>query len=124
MSSSADWYARKLRGEPTVRQEPLPPIPVARPQVPQQVHQQLQQPSRQPLGSVPSQGGGCPNCGSPNYGAPSKNMLPRCFECGEGLAIQNSTQGLSGSTSDGPATPAVQVPTAGYNPQQIVGKVQ
>lgn len=113
---SSDWYARKLRGEPVQKQAPLPPTPVAKPVLPPQP--QVQQQAQFP----PHATSGCPNCGSANYGSPARNIPPRCFDCGEGLAIQNSTQGLP--APGGETTAAQQVPSAGYNPQQIVGRVQ
>jgi hypothetical protein len=111
----SDWYARKLRGESAPKQAPLPPTPVARPQMPPTP--QVQQPKQ----FRPQNGAVCPNCGSANYGSPARNIPPRCFDCGEGLAIQNTTQGMA--APGGETHPAVQVPSAGYNPQAIIGKV-
>lgn len=117
--SNADWYARKLRGEPAqpVR-EPLPPIPVAMPVPVQPAQFRPTMPSPAPAPSST----GCPSCGSANFGSPGRDIPPRCFDCGEGLAIQNSTQGMP-APNTGSATPAMQVQSAGYQPGTIVGRI-
>jgi hypothetical protein len=120
--SNADWYARKLRGEPApVRREPLAPIPVAMP-VPVQA-EQFRPTMPQPAAAPTRWQDGCPQCGSNNYGKPVPSMEARCFDCGYGLPIQNSTQGMP-APNTGVATPAVQVASAGYNPGQIIGRVE
>ena len=133
--SSTDWYARKLRGAPPASTGALPATPIRRPQPAAQEYEQPQeQPAHPPqsLSEALARGvtnkpdpstrkGFCPECGSGNYTGPPGGM-PRCFDCGyvPGRDFRNSTQGIIG---DGPATPARQVPSPGYQPGTIIGKV-
>lgn len=131
--SSTDWWARKLRGGPAPETRALPTTPVRVPR--SEVHQAAPQPSAPPksvsealaTGYVGRKTGAertgfCPECGSGNYSGASGHM-PRCFDCGfvPGRDFRNSTQGIIG---DGPATPARQVESAGYQPGTIIGTVQ
>lgn len=112
--SSADWWARKMRGEPAQKPAPLPPTPVAKPRP-------VDVPAR-PVAAPPSQGTRCPECGSGNYMGRGGNM-PRCFDCGfvPNRDFRHSTQGLVG---DGPSSPAPGQQSGSYNPQNIVGRVE
>jgi ribosomal protein L37E len=66
----------------------------------------------------------CPECGSPNYGSSHGNGAKTCFECGFGNAYRNSTSGGPTIRSEGAVKAAKQIPTAGYRPQEIVGRLQ
>lgn len=111
--NSVDWWARKMRGEPAVKADPLPPTPVAKPKV--AVTRPAVQMQPDPSGTR------CPECNSGNYMGRGGNM-PRCFDCGyvPNRDFRHSTQGLVG---DGPAEPAPGQQPGSYNPQNIVGKV-
>lgn len=65
----------------------------------------------------------CPECGSVNYGGALGSNQMRCFDCNYGASYRNTTQGDATVKSEGVTKAAKQVPSAGYNPQVIVAKV-
>ena len=105
MSSTADWFARKLGQEPATTHVPLeqrstPPNvwPGSTPPRPAYTQPTYSGPPTDENGQVTAgdaiahwQGGdgvrastrmgGCPGCGSGNY-FPMGNAAPRCFDCG------------------------------------------
>jgi hypothetical protein len=106
---SSNWWANKLGTNPTQqRQQPVytPPIPVqATPQI-------VQTPSAR-----------CPNCASANYVGTAETRS-RCYDCGYPIVQQGSgTPGIRTAGGSGPATPAKQVATNGYNPNVIVDRI-
>jgi len=126
---SNDWWSRKM-GSPAPRQT-LPPT--------QQQQQPVQPPNPgyvavNPTVSIEPQvlppsalnPQRCPGCGSGNYVKPSPELKARCYDCG--YPIQQSGSGLgkgitSGPQASGPAQPAKQVATGGFNPQTIIGHI-
>jgi hypothetical protein len=67
----------------------------------------------------------CPECSSNNYMAVS-NAAPRCYDCGYPIVQSGSGLGkgiTGGPQAAGPAQPAVQVATGGWNPTTIIGKL-
>lgn len=64
----------------------------------------------------------CPDCGSGNYFAASRETKPRCFDCG--YPVVQSTSGMAGMSSDAPVHRSRQVSTeSNFNPQQIIGRI-
>lgn len=116
--SNVDWYKRKLAAVVELTDSIPPPPRIPHPST---VNSSNNVPVERTQPTQPA-ASGCPNCRSVNYGSPGGGRPPRCFECGYGLPIQNSTQGMT-ATGGGPVTPAVQVPTAGYQPTTIVGRI-
>lgn len=57
-----------------------------------------------------------------NYMAPQGTQMKRCFDCG--YPISQSGSGVSGTgQTDGTVKKATQVPSGGYHPGTIIGKV-
>ena len=69
--SNSDWYARKLREDPYAQRlrEPLPPVPA--PPMPVPVQPAQFRPTMPTTAPAPAPGG-CPQCGSVDYGSPLK----------------------------------------------------
>ena len=123
--SSSDWFAKKLNTQPVAKPQPQyvapQPATYAPPQQPQYP------PSQQMTPQAPK----CPECKSGNYAVAAKQVTQggvveswRCYDCG--YPITQAGSRLGGATyapSSGPATPAVQVPTGGWNPQGIIGHI-
>jgi hypothetical protein len=121
MTSSADWFAKKM-GQPVPTQQPQPVQ--YQPQVPMPQNYAPTPPSYQaPMSPT------CPECRSQNYAVAAKQITQsgqveswRCYDCGYPLIQAGSSHGGANSApSSGPAQKAVQVPTGGYNPQTIIG---
>lgn len=111
----SDWWSRKLSGDKTRQASPDPARSYPQysepdtPQVPAQVTHTRSQ-------------GVCPGCSSDNYFAMGTNQ-PRCYDCGYPVVQQSS--GMTGNGDGGPATPARQVPSSGYQPTNTsAGKIQ
>ncbi len=65
----------------------------------------------------------CPECGSGDYrGGLGANEMKRCFDCGYNPRFMQQAAGIP-SDKSGSATPSRQVPTGGYNPQQVIGRI-
>lgn len=128
--TSNNWWADKL-GTPRQPQA-MPPT-----QMPQQPVYQPQQPTYQP--QPPVQQGAprlpqsavnaqwCPGCGSGNYG--SSPLAPesraRCYDCGYPITQSGSgAAGVNQGQASGPTQAAKQVPTGGWNPTTIIGKIE
>jgi len=115
--SNADWFAKRL-GTQTPQQQQAPTQPRPQYAAPQPAtYAQPQSPQYPPNQQMTPQAPRCPGCGSENYGGNGQTK-PRCYDCG--YPIQQSGSGLgkgiiSGGGSAGPATPAYQVPTGGFN---------
>ena len=121
--SNADWFARKLNQQPLPQQQQSAPVYAAPP--PAQ-YAQPQQPQYPPSQQMTPQAERCPGCGSGNYGGATPESRKRCYDCG--YPIQQSGSGVgkgvvSGGQASGPATPAVQVQTGGWNPQTNIGHI-
>ena len=123
--SNADWFARKLTQQPVPQQQQQPAPVYAAP--PPAQYAQPQQPQNPPSQQMTPQAERCPGCGSGNYGGATPESRKRCYDCG--YPIQQSGSGVgtgiigSGGQASGPATPAVQVQTGGWNPQTIIGHI-
>ena len=111
--SSANWFAGKL-GLPQPAPSSTPPTasPAPAAAVPQTPYQ------------APSSDF-CPRCRSGNYFRPAPSAAARCYNCNYGSPDQSGTSVGTGVTqaSSGPATPARQIESGGFNPQTIVGKL-
>lgn len=113
----SNWWADKLGAPQQPRQAaPVqPPVQYAAPQPAQYAPSQQNYP---PTQQMTPQASRCPGCGSGNYGGAS-GYKPRCYDCG--YPVQQSGSGLGrgivsqGGTAAGPATPAKQVATGGFN---------
>jgi len=122
--SNADWFAKKLNNPPVQPNYPQPPVPYVAPQP--ATYAQPPQPQYPPAQQVTPQAPRCPGCGSGNYGS-SEGAKPRCYDCG--YPIQQSGSGLGkgivnpGQSSAGPAVPARQVASGGWNPGTIIGHI-
>lgn len=121
--SNADWWAKKM-GVPTPTPV-MPQVPLAQPQPAQ--YQQPQQPQYPPSVQVTPQAERCPGCGSGNYGGATPEARKRCYDCGYPLVQSGSGMGRGvvgqGGQPSGPATPAKQVQTGGFNPTTIIGHI-
>ena len=121
--SNADWFARKLNAQPTQPQAPAPRYVAPQPAT----YAQPQQPQYPPSQQTTPQAERCPGCGSGNYGGATPEARKRCYDCG--YPIQQSGSGVgkgvvgNGGQASGPATPAVQVQTGGWNPTTIIGHI-
>jgi len=126
MSSSADWFSRKMGAPaPQTQQQPVYQQPVQQ-QVPMQTMPQQQQ-QQHPM----TASGRCPGCGSNNYAKVGVSATQsgsfevyRCYDCG--YPVQQTGSGVSstgGTAAGGPAIPAKQVPTGGFNPTTIIGHI-
>ena len=118
---SSNWWASKLGGQPTTTSAPAQASPQY--QMPQSQPVPTQQP---PFIPSQQQSSRCPGCGSGNYGGTTESR-PRCYDCG--YQIQQSGSGVGkgitgGPQATGPTQAAVQVPTGGWNPQGIIGRIE
>lgn len=129
MSTSADWFARKLQGAQPATQQgradvapPMPPSQQPLQPMPQQF-QQSEDPSR--LAQSASQTQTCPDCNSGNYFAVA-NAQARCYDCGYPIQQQGSKYGsLSTARVEGTTANALgNNTTNNYNPQGIIGRIQ
>ena len=117
---SSNWWANKL-GTPAPAVAPQQPQPVLQQQL-QYQQPQAQYPPSQQL-QLPAR---CPGCGSGNYGGTAESRA-RCYDCG--YPIQQSGSGVGtgivgqGGQASGPATPATQIATGGFNPTTIIGHI-
>lgn len=118
---SQDWWSRKLTGAPAPK--PAPPAPA-----PPSYGANLQ-PMPNPYNSPPTQvapkkttyeknQGTCPECGSDNYYV---GTTSRCYDCGYPVVQQGSGIGATGG--EGPAKAARQVPSQGFQPTNIQGRI-
>lgn len=125
---SNNWWATKL-GQPQQAQ-PRQEMPLPASQVPMARMPQSTNP--QPTTFLPSSGNAsnCPSCRSKNYMKVGSQVTSsgavdawRCYDCGYPLT-QTGT-GIAGvsAPSAGPTQAAVQVPTGGFNPTTIIGKL-
>lgn len=115
---SQDWWSKKLTGQPP-SYPPVSPPSVQPPVQPQQPI--VQQPILPQSAQVNSR---CPGCGSGNYGGSTPESRPRCYDCG--YPITQSGTGIPGVSTGqgGPVQATKQVPTGGWNPTTIIGKVE
>lgn len=137
---SNNWWANKLgTQQPAPRQEmPLPPsqIPMtpmpgtATPFTGNNPYANQTTSGQQPY--LPSSGNAtsCPSCRSKNYMKVGSQVTQggavdawRCYDCGY-PKVQTGT-GIAGvnAPSAGPTQAAIQVPTGGWNPTTIIGKL-
>ncbi|MDX3260729.1 hypothetical protein PV336_16030 [Streptomyces sp. MI02-2A] len=94
--------------------------------MPQQQPQQEKIPAR---AMVAKQDTHCPDCGGGEFFKPigMPNAMAQCYTCGYNARFTQTTAGLpSGSSGDGPSTPAKQIASGGlggrsnYNPAAII----
>jgi len=130
--SNSNWWANKL-GNPGPRPS-TPPV---------------SSPPRQPLQVTPQQAHGmpveydaeqdtltttkaqsvrqtsqCPECMSGNYFSAPGSSYQRCYDCGYPVMQSGSGPTMPSSNSGGAVTPAKQIQGAGYNPSNIVGRIE
>jgi hypothetical protein len=121
--SNADWWVRKMT--PAEPRPVMPQVPLAQPQPATYV--QPQAPQYPPTQQIRPMADRCPSCGSGNYGGATPESRKRCYDCG--YPIQQSGSGVGqgiigqGGQSSGPAQPARQVQSGGFNPQTIIGHI-
>jgi len=118
--SSSNWWAKQLGTNPPAprpvsppevsgtHQPQMPAVPLPQSYAPTPNYPQVPQQQLAPV---------CPSCRSGNYGGPA-GYKPRCYDCG--YPIEQSGSGLGkgitgGPQASGPATPAKQVATGGFN---------
>lgn len=113
MTSSSDWFARRMGVAPPAQQPAQQPV---------------QQPPAQPLPPVAplkttfdKNEGTCPSCGSGNYFSQSRTLHGeqgawRCYDCG--YPIVQTTSGMTGG-GEGVPTKAARQPASsvGFMPQ-------
>ncbi len=114
----SNWWANRLAGA----SGPPPAVPQRDKAAPPPAQQQPIQPhyQRPPASSLAQEH--CPSCGSGNYMAAPGSQYKRCYDCGH--PISQSGTGVGSTSADAPAKRATQVPGGGFNPTQIVGKVE
>jgi ribosomal protein L37AE/L43A len=125
----SDWWGRKLGVEPQPSSTPPVRTPAPAPYRPSTVpgyRQQVQYNAEQDVVTTKAQhvqnAHSCPGCGSGNYMKNPGSNYYRCFDCG--YPITQSTSGLGGShDASTPIQAAQQVSGSGYNPGQIVGRI-
>lgn len=128
---SSDWWAKKLGGQASRPSTP----PTAPPsQVPVRVS--LQQAHGIPVNYDPEQDtlvtkaqsarqtDHCPECMSENYMSAPGSQYRRCYDCGYPIVQSGSGPTMPSSNSGQAATPAKQVSGSGYNPQNIIGRIE
>lgn len=126
----SDWWARKLGSPgprpstPPVRPEPRAPVRVTS----QQAHglpveYDAEQDALTTKARSARETARCPECLSENYFAAPGSSYTRCYDCGYPI-VQSGSGPTMPSSNSGPVTPAKQVEGAGYNPQNIVGRIE
>lgn len=121
--SNSNWWANKLNGQQPQRPASTPQYVAPQPAT----YVQPQQPQYPPSQQATPQAPRCPNCGSGNYGGATPEARPRCYDCGYPITQSGSGAGtgiMGGPVASGPATPAKQVQTGGWNPTTIIGKLE
>lgn len=117
---SSSWWANKL-GTPVP--QPTPQYVAPQPAT----YVQPQQPSYPPSQQMTPPAPRCPGCGSGNYGGTPESR-PRCYDCGYPIMQSGSGVGKGimgqGGEATGPAVPARQIKTGGWNPNTIIGKIE
>lgn len=117
----SNWWAQRLnQGAAPAAPVPAPTRPYQAPASYQRPAPMVQQPTRLPPSARETEE--CPGCGSGNYMAAPGSQYHRCLDCG--YPIVQSGSGVGTVHSDAPVRAAVQVPSDGYHPQQIIGRVE
>lgn len=83
------------------------------------VSEPVLQPSAPPPAPRASPDGRCPECGSGDYRRASPETRAYCYTCG--YPIRHTTSGMAATGKS--STPARQVPTSGYQPKKVIGRV-
>ena len=120
---SSNWWANKL-GAPAPQQSAPTQSPYVAPQPATYV--QPSQPQYPPTQQATPQAERCPGCGSGNYGGASPEARKRCYDCGYPITQSGSGMGkgiTGGQSSGGPAQPAKQIQSGGFNPTTIIGHI-
>lgn len=128
--SNADWFARKL-GNPNPPAQAPAQIPTYATQPQPATYAQPQRPSYPPSQQMTPQAPRCPECQSGNYAVAAKQITQngeveswRCYDCGYPKVQAGSRHGGANAASSSGATQrARQVPTGGWNPTTIIGKL-
>jgi hypothetical protein len=103
---------------PIYRQAPTPPTTSQPAYVPQELREHQ-------LPASATSASRCPGCGSGNYSNDGQHKA-RCYDCGYPLQQSGSGVGkgiVGGPTPSGPAQPARQIATGGFQPQTIIGHI-
>lgn len=66
----------------------------------------------------------CPECLSGNYFSMTGTSYRRCYDCGYPIVQSGSGPTMPGGSSSGPSQPARQIEGGGYNPSQVVGRIE
>lgn len=119
---SSNWWAKKLAPQNLTQNE----VPKVAPQP--ATYAKPIQPSYPPSQQLTPEAGRCPGCGSGNYGGATPESRKRCYDCGypivqSGTGVGSGIVGQGGEAT-GPATPARQIQTGGWNPTTIIGKLE
>lgn len=120
--TNSSWWANKLGAQaaPQARPDNMPPMPPSQQPMTMAPPAQQRQPNLPPSSA---QSSSCPECRSNNYGS-VEGAKARCYDCG--YPIRQSGSGMGKGISvpmEGPTQAALQVPTGGWNPQGIIGKL-
>lgn len=119
--NNASWWANKL-GAPA----PVLPSPMYQPPQPAQV---VPSPVQQPPAYAPvlppsAAANRCPGCGSGNYGGTAETRS-RCYDCGYPITQSGTgVKGINQGGGSGPVQASKQIPTGGWNPTTIIGKLE
>jgi ribosomal protein L37E len=120
--SNADWWAKKLGGQPAPRPADIPMPPSQQPMTRGIQTQQPQQPMQKAQSA--NQVTPCPECGGNNYMA-VQQAAARCYDCGYPLVQSGSHYGqLNGAKVEGSVKEARGNDTvSNFNPQGIIGRI-
>jgi len=120
--TNSDWWSRRLTNPPATQAPQAPYLPPV--QQPAQQYAPVEQQAAPPrLPASATNTSRCPGCGSGNYGSASPEARPRCYDCGYPISQTGTgTVGITGS-GGGASAPAKQVPTGGWNPTAIIGRI-
>jgi hypothetical protein len=117
--TNADWWAKQL-GTQAPAPQPRPtniPMPPSQQPMTQYAPPQPQQPPATKAQSA-NQTQSCPECGGNNYMSPSREIAPRCYDCGYPVGQSGSRYGaLTGARVEGSAKSALgNDGQSGWNP--------
>lgn len=130
--SSSNWWANKL-GSNGNRSSTPPSAPPAR----QPLHVTAQQAHGLPVeydaaqdslttskAQSARQTDQCPECFSGNYFSAPGSSYQRCYDCGYPVMQSGSGPTMPSSNTGQAVTPAKQIQGDGYNPQNIIGRIE
>lgn len=128
---NSNWWANKL-GTPAPRTSTPPSAPPSQTPVrvsTSQAHgMQVQYDAQQDILTTKAQSvrqtEKCPECFSGNYFSTQGSNYRRCYDCGYPIVQSGSGPTMPSSNTGQAVTPAKQISSNGYNPNQIIGRIE